>query len=60
MILDTNFMRRISINGGMNGKDEYDKDYVDLASFVNYLKNDSIEDIKNRINGEYPTLNLLP
>lgn len=36
----------------------YEKDYVDLASFVEYFKGDELEGLRSRIKGEFPYLEI--
>ena len=37
-------------------KDEYEKDYVNIGSFVEFLKDEEFESVVGKIRGEFPSL----
>lgn len=47
-------MKKLNANNGRG----YEHDYVDLGSFVEYFQEQPVEDIKRKILGDYPHLNL--
>ena len=49
-------MKRLSNHSTQFSGESYDKDYVDMGSFVKYFENEKFEDVKSRILGEFPQL----